>query len=139
MLKYSFVSLLRSPVFLHYRSVSLCSLIAVLWPQKLSMKLTILVLFKYTINLLFFPEHKLYEFPQSEATIVSFLLYGKYFKVFLFNYCWERKSRLVSRNTIPTCTNLLDVVFLKTMAWYTKYNKKSIRSHTCAVFLDDQL
>ena len=42
--------------------------IAVLWPQQLSMKLRISLLLKDTNDLLFFSEHKLYGFPQSEKT-----------------------------------------------------------------------
>ena len=47
--------------------VSLMALftIAVPLPQQLSMKLTISLLLKNTIDLLFFSEHKLYGFPQS--------------------------------------------------------------------------
>ena len=37
---------------------------SVTWPQRLSMKLTISLLLKNTIVLLFFSEHKLYEFLQ---------------------------------------------------------------------------
>ena len=40
--------------------------IAVPLPQQLSMKLTISQLLKNTIDLLFFLEHKLYGFPQSD-------------------------------------------------------------------------
>ena len=40
--------------------------IAVPLPQQLSMKLTISLLLKNTIDLLFFSEHKLYGFPQNE-------------------------------------------------------------------------
>ena len=41
--------------------------IAVPLPQQLSMKLTISLLLKNTINLLFFSEHKLCGFPQSDS------------------------------------------------------------------------
>ena len=40
--------------------------ITVLFPKQLSMKLTICLLLKNTIDLLFFSERKLYGFPQSE-------------------------------------------------------------------------
>ena len=48
--------------------------IAVPLPQQLSMKLTISLLLKNTIDLLFFSEHKLYGFPQSDLCVAFFVV-----------------------------------------------------------------
>ena len=69
MFKYSLFSFLSGAVFSPTASLLTSFWIAVLWPQQLSIKLTISLLLKNTINLLFFLEHKLYGFPQTEKFI----------------------------------------------------------------------
>ena len=71
-------SLLKAAVlFFIYLFFFIASLIALLsidvpLPQQLSMKLTISLLLKNTIGLLFFSEHKLYGFPQSDVLRIGY-------------------------------------------------------------------
>ena len=60
------VSFLSGAVFFPTASLLVSLWIAVLWWQQLSMKLTISLLLKNTISLLFFSKHKLYGFRQSD-------------------------------------------------------------------------
>ena len=64
MLKYSSLSFLRAAVFSHRLYVDNALNHRAL-AQQLSMKLTISLLLKNTIDFFFFLEHKLYGFPQS--------------------------------------------------------------------------
>ena len=64
-LLFSFLSVLFFPI----ASLLASFWIAVLWLHQLYMKLTISLLLKNTINLLFFSEHKLYGFPKIGSIV----------------------------------------------------------------------
>ena len=68
MFKCSLINSLRAAVFFPTAPLLASIRIALLWPQQPSMKLTISLLLKDTIDLLFFLEHKLYGFSQSGFT-----------------------------------------------------------------------